>query len=300
MPEILRAYESQRRKTIIVIEGAEARRNRPAGHGDIVNMGLAELVNAPVLLWGHRQGRRVRAALRHGGSLQPEERARVSARSSTNSAATWSCFARALRAGGKDGRARAGRRALYPRGHRRRGPCAVPCAAAAASVDIAWCASRISICSFSPLESHPRWACGMERAGQLGEPDLVVLPGTKTRWETLPDAPERPEAAVKKLAAAGTPCWACGATRCWERRWTTRTAWSRGHMDGRPLPCTTRFTGRRCTVCRRVPPQAVCGRSWTTTDICDRTRRHAAVLLRGRHARRGGRQCVRHLSARPV
>ncbi len=157
---------------------------------------------------------------------------------------------------------------------------------------------------FSPLESHP--ALGVryvERAGQLGEPDLLVLPGTKNTMGDLAWMRQNGlEAAVKKLAAAGTPVRACAAaTRCWERRWTTRTAWSREAAWTAWAFCPARraLPGRRCApVCRRAPPQARCGRA--AGRLRDpygphRTRRHAAVLPAcGRHARgRGGRQCVR-------
>ena len=60
---------------------------------------------------------------------------------------------------------------------------------------------------FSPLESHP--ALGVryvERAGQLGEPDLVVLPGTKNTMGDLAWMRQNGlEAEVLKAAAGGTP-----------------------------------------------------------------------------------------------
>ncbi|MFR9161678.1 MAG: cobyric acid synthase CobQ, partial [Ruthenibacterium lactatiformans] len=88
---------------------------------------------------------------------------------------------------------------------------------------------------FSPLESHP--ALGVryvERAGQLGEPDLVVLPGTKNTMGDLAWMRQNGlEAAVKKLAAAGTPVLgAAAATRCWNgagrpgRRGAGEAAWT--------------------------------------------------------------------------
>ena len=103
---------------------------------------------------------------------------------------------------------------------------------------------------FSPLESHP--ALGVryvERAGQLGEPDLVVLPGTKNTMGDLAWMRQNGlEAAVKKLAAAGTPVLGvCGGYQMLGTALDDPDGVEQGgRMDGMGLlPCATRFTGQK-------------------------------------------------------
>ena len=252
--------------------------------------------------------------------LQPEERARVvSTVINKFRGDVGSCFAQTLRCWRKDGRARAGRRALYPRGHRRRGqPCAVPCQTSLKQrrpLDIAVVpAAHLQFTDFSPLESHPRWACGMwSGPGSWASRTWVVLPGTKnTMGRPLPGCARtdwRP--LVKKLAAAGY----AGAGRvrrlpdAGNARWTTgRRGAGRPHGRHGPLPCATRFTGQK--VRTRVQACAASNsvlraRSWTASEIhMGRTGRGGTppfcLLADGTPEGRGGRQCVRHLSARPV
>ena len=214
VPEILRAYESLAAENdVIVIEGAGSPAEINLRDGDIVNMGLAELVNAPVLLVGDIDRGGVFAQL-YGtvALLQPEERARVVGTVINK----FRGDVELLRPGLAMLEEKTGVPVLgvvpYTRADIDDEDSLAPCLAQTQQrrpLDIAVVRlPRISnFTDFSPLESHP--ALGVryvERAGQLGEPDLVVLPGTKNTMGDLAWMRQNGlEAAVKKLAAAGTP-----------------------------------------------------------------------------------------------
>lgn len=214
VPEILHAYESLAAENdVIVIEGAGSPAEINLRDGDIVNMGLAELVNAPVLLVGDIDRGGVFAQL-YGtvALLQPEERARVVGTVINK----FRGDVELLRPGLAMLEEKTGVPVLgvvpYTRADIDDEDSLAPCLAQTQQrrpLDIAVVRlPRISnFTDFSPLESHP--ALGVryvERAGQLGEPDLVVLPGTKNTMGDLAWMRQNGlEAAVKKLAAAGTP-----------------------------------------------------------------------------------------------
>ena len=214
VPDILKAYDSLAEEAdVIVIEGAGSPAEINLKSEDIVNMGLAEMVDAPVLLVGDIDRGGVFAQL-YGtvALLQPEERARVVGTVINK----FRGDVELLRPGLAMLEEKTGVPVLgvvpYTRADIDDEDSLAPCLAQTQQrrpLDIAVVRlPRISnFTDFSPLESHP--ALGVryvERAGQLGEPDLVVLPGTKNTMGDLAWMRQNGlEAAVKKLAAAGTP-----------------------------------------------------------------------------------------------
>ena len=214
IPEILAAYDSLAAEyELIVIEGAGSPAEINLRENDIVNMGLAELVDAPVLLAGDIDRGGVFAQL-YGTTalLEPEERTRLKGLLINK----FRGDPEILRPGLRELEERTGlpvlgvipymrvdiddEDSLAPRLDQEK---------AHKPVDIAVVRlPRISnFTDFSPLESHP--ALGVryvERAGSLGTPDLVILPGTKSTMADLLWLRESGlEASVQKLAAAGTP-----------------------------------------------------------------------------------------------
>jgi len=154
IPEVLAAYHSlAAEQDIIVIEGAGSPAEINLGKDCFVNMGLAELVNAPVLLVGDIDRGGVFAQL-YGtvALLEEEERARI--------------VVPYLRVDIDD------EDSLSPRLERK---------SHGAPVDIA--VIRLphiaNFADLAPLERHP--ALGVryvERVTELGGPDLVILPQT--------------------------------------------------------------------------------------------------------------------------
>nr|WP_326186289.1 cobyric acid synthase [uncultured Oscillibacter sp.] len=214
VPEILAAYESLAAEhDMIVIEGAGSPAEINLRDGDIVNMGLAELVDAPVLLAGDIDRGGVFAQL-YGtvALLRRSERARVRGLIINK----FRGDVELLRPGLVRLEALTGvpvlgtvpylhvdvddEDSLAPRLDQDK---------AQKAVDIAVIRlPRVSnFTDFSPLESHP--ALGVryvDRPGGLGAPDLLILPGTKSTMADLLWLRESGlEAAVLKLAAAGTP-----------------------------------------------------------------------------------------------
>ena len=194
IPDILSAYESlSSENDMIVIEGAGSPAEINLRADDIVNMGLAELVNAPVLLVGDIDRGGVFAQLYGTAALlRPEERARLEGlvinkfRGDRALLRPGLCQIEDLTGipvlgvipwtdadiDDED--------SLSPRFSRR--------AAADAVLDLA--VIRLphisNFTDFAPLEACP--ALGLryvDRAEKLGRPDLLILPGTKNTISDL-------------------------------------------------------------------------------------------------------------------
>lgn len=188
IPAILDAYNSLAAEyDIIVIEGAGSPAEINLKQEDIVNMGLAKLVDAPVLLVGDIDRGGVFAQL-YGtvALLEPEERARIK--------------------GTVVNKFRGDRAILQPGIEILENLCGVPVAGvvpylhvdiddedsltsrfsqqtSAKAIDIAVIRlPRISnFTDLGPLERYENVSLRyIDRPSQLGEPDMIVLPGTKS------------------------------------------------------------------------------------------------------------------------
>ena len=214
VPEILAAYESLASENdVIVIEGAGSPSEINLRDHDIVNMGLAELVNAPVLLSGDIDRGGVFAQL-YGTVmlLSPSERARVRGLIVNKFRGDVELLRPGLRQIEKltglpvlgvvpylrveidDEDSLAPR--LSGRGARR--------ALDAAVIRLPHISN---FTDFAPLEQNGLLGVRYEdRVSRLGAPDLVILPGTKsTMADLLWLRQSGLEAAVQRLAEAGTP-----------------------------------------------------------------------------------------------
>ena len=257
IPDILAAYNSLAAENdIIVIEGAGSPAEINLRADDIVNMGLAELVDAPVLLVGDIDRGGVFAQL-YGtvALLQPEERARIVGTVINKFRGDVSL----LEPGLKQLEALTGvpvlgvvpytgadiddEDSLSPRLHQ---------TAAEKAIDIA--VIRLphisNFTDFSPLEEHP--ALGVRyvsNAARLGNPDLIILPGTKS---TIPDLLWLRETgladAVQRLAAKGTPVLGiCGGYQMLgQKLHDPEGAEQKGSFAGLGLlPCETVFSAQK-------------------------------------------------------
>lgn len=257
VPDILQAYRSLAAENdVIVLEGAGSPAEINLKADDIVNMGLAEMVNAPVLLVGDIDRGGVFAQL-YGtvALLEPRERARIVGTVINKFRGDVSL----LEPGLEMLRQKTGvpvlgvvpygrwdiddEDSLAPRlSHTR----------AEGAVDIAVIRlPRISnFTDFAPLESHP--ALGVRyvnKPEQLGAPDLVILPGTKNTMEDLLWLRESGlEAAICKLAAANTPVLGvCGGYQMLGQTLSDPEGVERqGTVAGLGLlPCETVFTPQK-------------------------------------------------------
>ena len=214
IPEVLAAYESLAREhDVIVIEGAGSPAEINLRQDDIVNMGLARLVDAPAILVGDIDRGGVFAQLYGTVALLEEEERRRLVGLVIN------------KFRGDEGLLRPGlamleektgipvlgvipyaqvdiddEDSLSPRLGRR---------AHRKAVDVA--VVRLphisNFTDFAPLERHP--ALGVRYVGRpdlLAGADLIILPGTKATMEDLKWLRQSGlESEIKKLAAAGIP-----------------------------------------------------------------------------------------------
>ena len=215
LPEILAAYESLAAEyDVIVIEGAGSPAEINLKADDIVNMGLAKRVDAPVLLAGDiDRGGGVRPAVRHrrpagarrAGPHQGAGHQQVPGRWGDPPPPAWPRWNKRPASRWWGWCPTSGWRSTT----RIPWPPALDQTRVHKPLDVAVIRlPRISnFTDFAPLEQHPlvgvRYVTG---AQALGTPDAVILPGTKS---TLSDLlwlrQSGMEAALLKLAAAGTP-----------------------------------------------------------------------------------------------
>ena len=214
IPDILEAYNSLAAENdIIVIEGAGSPAEINLKADDIVNMGLAKLVDAPVLLAGDIDRGGVFAQL-YGTVelLEPEERARIKglvinkfrgdveilrpglAMLEEKTHLPVVGVVPYLRVEIEDEDSLSDRlgakRAVKP-----------------LDIAILRLPHVSNFTDFIPLEQHPLLGVRyVQNPRQLGTPDLVILPGTKNTMDDLRWLRESGlEPLVQKLAASGTP-----------------------------------------------------------------------------------------------
>ncbi len=187
IPVILSAYNSLAAENdILIIEGAGSPAEINLREDDIVNMGLAEMVDAPVLLVGDIDRGGVFAQLYGTAALlRPEERRRVAGMIINKFRGDETL----LRPGLRELESMTGIPVLgvipWVSAVIDDEDSLAPCLSqqrAARALDIA--VVRLphisNFTDFSPLEAHPSIGLRyVERPEQLGKPDLVILPGSK-------------------------------------------------------------------------------------------------------------------------
>lgn len=253
VPDILGAYRSLAAEhDAIVIEGAGSPAEINLRDDDIVNMGLAELVDAPVLLVGDIDRGGVFAQL--FGTielLRPEERARVVGTIINKFRGDVGILQPGLTMledltgvpvlgvvpyvkADIDDEDSLSERLERTEGHR--------------PIDVAIIRlPRISnFTDFFPLEQHPALGTRYVRSPrELGNPDLVVLPGTKSTMDDLLWLRQCGlEMAIRKLASAGMPVLGiCGGYQMMGERICDPDGVERGgELAGMGLlPCSTTF-----------------------------------------------------------
>ena len=302
IPDVLNAYRSlEAENDILVIEGAGSPAEINLREDDIVNMGLAELVNAPVLLAGDIDRGGVFAQL-YGtvALLREEERRRVEGTVINK----FRGDAQLLRPGLKQLEALTQVPVLgvvpYLRADIDDEDSLAPClgkkhTARAIRIAVIRLPHISNFTDFAPLEEHPGIGTYYaDRPDELGEPDMIILPGTKntmadlgwlrdcglagavvrrssaltrSTWDgptptaLLPSAAFRTAGRTARSAARSSgPI--CTASLTAGRRWkSSRTGWQSG-----------RGSRSRVSASRPAPPQGtgstICwptryGRPWT-------------------------------------
>lgn len=266
IPEILDSYHTlEKNYDIIVIEGAGSPAEINLKADDIVNMGLAKLVNAPVLLVGDIDRGGVFAQL-YGTTelLEKDEKARIHGLIINKFRGDSSILEPGLDMLEK----KTGIPVLgvvpYVHVDVDEEDSLAPILSQTETVrpiDIAVIRfPRISnFTDFAALELHPmlgvRYVCA---ASELRQPDLVILPGTKSTMDDLLWMRQNGiEASVSKLAAEGTPVLGvCGGYQMLGEVLDNpdHTEGTCTHLRGMGLlPVASRFTGDK----RRTRVQAV-------------------------------------------
>ena len=266
VPEVLSAYRSLAAENdIVVIEGAGSPAEINLRDGDIVNMGLAELVDAPVLLVGDIDPGGVFAQL-YGtvALLKPEERARVIGTVINRFRGDVSL----LQPGLRQLEELTGCPVLgvvpYLRTEIDEEDSLAPCLGRdrtdrALDIAVLRLPHISNFTDFSPLDEHP--ALGVryvDRPERLGAPDLVILPGTKNTMGDLRWLHDSGLAGgVKEASERGTPVLGvCGGYQMLGRAVCDPDGVEqRGELPGLGLlPCVTVLTGEKT----RTRRQAVC------------------------------------------
>ena len=218
IPEILEAYESLAQTCdVVVVEGAGSPAEINLKQDDIVNMGLARMINAPVLLTGDIDRGGVFAQL-YGtvALLEPEERARIGGLVINKFRGDPAILAPGLAMLEEKTRLPVLGVVPFMDLDIDEEDSLAPCLEERSvhkPVDVAVIRLlRLSnFTDFTPLEAHPVLGIRyVQDVSSLGHPDFIILPGTKNTMEDLLWLRQNGlEAAIRKLAAAGTPDSRC-------------------------------------------------------------------------------------------
>ena len=257
VPEILAAYNSLAEENdILVIEGAGSPAEINLRQDDIVNMGLAELVNAPVILAGDIDRGGVFAQLYGTVALLQEQERRRLVGTVINK---FRGDVELLRPGLKQIEELTGIPVLgvvpWMRVDLDDEDSLAPCldrerAERLLDVAVIRLPHISNFTDFAPLEEHPSLGLRyVDRAEKLGKPDLVILPGTKnTIGDLLWLRQNGLEKAIRQLAGDGTAVLGvCGGYQMLGRRLSDPMGVEqKGTVEGlNLLPCETVFTGQK-------------------------------------------------------